>query len=144
MPQTINLLVNIFHEALKTKKYCCFLNKNTKLGVSKKSVVVDDIRFAIKTYSKPYCIIITKYMLSAILTNIFISLIIENLTALFWFLKRAKGIAETTSKNIIKESQTIIFSKPIYPIEFAIVSDLKLIKKRNSNDVDTTEISAVL
>ena len=130
----------IFLYSLISKAQLIYINS----GVSKKSVIVDDIRLAIKTYSNPYCIIITKYMLSAILTNIFISLIIENLTALFWFLKRAKGIAETTSKTIINESQTISFSEPTYPIVFAIVSVLKFIKKRNNNAVDRTEISAVL
>ena len=78
------LIIFLYSFASKTQ----FIFTNS--GVSKKSVIVDDIRLAIKTYSKLYCIIITKYMLSVILTNIFISLIIENLTALFDFLSGQK------------------------------------------------------
>ena len=46
-------------------------------------------------------------MLSKMLIETLISLIIENLRALFWFRNRANGIAVMTSKNMMKAKQTI-------------------------------------
>jgi len=47
---TTDYAVNIFHEALKTKKYCCFLNKNTKLPMM---YMKDAIRATIEIMEAP-------------------------------------------------------------------------------------------